>query len=184
MTPKTLIAAAVVLFLVAPPTCSHAMETPYDACFDYAAQEQGVSIDLLKHIANVESGLNPNAVNCNKNGTCDYGTMQINSSWAKKLGKSLWGNIMDPCTNIRVGAWVLRGCIASYGYSWKAVGCYNSRTPGKNEKYAWKVYNSLLKAQAKQQAKPAPQQVAQAEQAKQNTEEDWVGGMLRLSTEE
>ncbi len=55
-------------------------------CFDDAGREYGINPYLLKGIARVESNLNPNAVNRNKNGSADYGLMQVNSFWLKKLG--------------------------------------------------------------------------------------------------
>jgi hypothetical protein len=38
-----------------------------------------------------------------------------------------------------VGAWVLSQCIQDYGYTWSAVGCYNSRTPSKRDRYAARI---------------------------------------------
>jgi hypothetical protein len=38
-----------------------------------------------------------------------------------------------------VGAWVLSQCVRDYGYTWPAVGCYNSRTPSKRDRYATKI---------------------------------------------
>jgi len=67
--------------------------------------------------------------------------MQINSSWEptlRKLGIP-WDTLADPCTNVMVGAWVLSQCIHDYGYTWPAVGCYNSRTPSKRDRYAAKI---------------------------------------------
>ncbi|MCL2761524.1 MAG: lytic transglycosylase domain-containing protein, partial [Desulfuromonadales bacterium] len=84
------------------------------------------------------------AIGRNKNGTYDYGVMQINSSWAKTLGRERWNALSDPCTNIKTGAWILRQCVDKFGYTWKAVGCYNSSTPSKGSVYAHKVYNALV----------------------------------------
>lgn len=108
-------------------------------CFEEAGEMYGVAPELLWSIAKAESNFNPQAINRNKNGSFDFGVMQINSSWSKKLGKELWGALGDPCTNVKVGAWVLANCFADYGYTWKAVGCYNSRTPVHNRRYAGKI---------------------------------------------
>ena len=108
-------------------------------CFEEAGKIYNLPPVLLMSIAKQESNFKPNAVNVNKNGSYDYGLMQINSSWAPKLGKERWAELADPCTNVKVGAWILRQCINDYGYGWKAVGCYNSRTPGKNEVYANRI---------------------------------------------
>jgi len=108
-------------------------------CFEEAGKIYNLPPILLMSIAKQESNFRPDAVNVNKNGSYDYGLMQINSSWAATLGKDGWAELADPCTNVKVGAWILRQCINDYGYGWKAIGCYNSRTPGKNEAYANRI---------------------------------------------
>ncbi len=110
-------------------------------CFEEAGNRYGISPQLLYAISKGESSFNPLAINYNTNGTYDYGLMQINSTWEpalRKLGIS-WNNLGDPCTNVMVGAWVLSQCIRDYGYTWSAVGCYNSRTPSKRDRYAARV---------------------------------------------
>ncbi len=113
-------------------------------CFEEAGRMYGVSPQLLWAIAKVESNFNPKALNKNKNKSYDFGVMQINSSWAKTLGEELWQSLGDPCTNVKVGAWVLAQCIQTYGYTWEAVGCYNAKNPHKRARYANKVYNVLV----------------------------------------
>ncbi len=108
-------------------------------CFDEAGQEYGIAPEILSAIARTESNLNPYAVNYNPNGTYDYCPMQINSSWHKVLGPELWNALADPCTCVRVGAWILADCISRHGYTWKAVGCYNAVSPQKQERYIRKV---------------------------------------------
>lgn len=120
-------------------------------CFEEAGSLYGISPQLLWSIAKTESNFNPRAVNRNSNGTYDYGLMQINSSWAKRLGKT-WNDLGEPCTNVKVGAWVLAQCIQDYGYTWRAVGCYNSRTPSKGDRYAGKVYRVLAQYATRPQA--------------------------------
>ena len=56
-------------------------------CFEEAGSQYGISPQLLWSIAKTESNFNPRAINRNSNGTYDYGLMQINSSWAKRLGQ-------------------------------------------------------------------------------------------------
>jgi len=116
-------------------------ESAFCFCFEEAGNEYGISPHLLWSIAKHESGMNPQAVGRNSNGTYDYGLMQINSSWAKVLGSKVWMRLGEPCTNVRTGAWILAQCIQRHGYNWKAVGCYNSNTPGKREKYAKQIAN-------------------------------------------
>ena len=110
-----------------------------EACFLHAGIYYGVSPLILKAIAEVESGMNPEAINHNRNGTRDLGIMQINTIWLKELKKYGIGErelLEDPCLNIHIGAWILNRCIAKYGYNWRAVGCYHSQTPGLNQRYA------------------------------------------------
>lgn len=119
--------------------------TSWGFCFQEAGEEYGISPEILFNIASVESGFNPAAVNKNKNGTYDYGLMQINSSWAKTLGPERWMALSDPCTSVKTGAWILSQCLSRYGYTWKGIGCYNSRTPELNRRYAQKIFKSIVK---------------------------------------
>jgi soluble lytic murein transglycosylase-like protein len=109
-------------------------------CFDEAGAQYGINAKILRAIAKVESNFNPRAVNRNTNGTYDFGVMQINSSWGYSIGRDWWSTLGDPCTNIRAGAMILSSCMKKYGYTWEAVGCYNSQTPGKRDKYAMLVF--------------------------------------------
>lgn len=118
-----------------------------ELCFQEAGVEYSINPRILKAIAKVESNFNPRAVNWNKNGTYDFGVMQINSSWYYTLGKEWWMTLGDPCSNIKGGAKILSGCMKKYGYSWEAIGCYNSQTPSKRDKYALAVYKQLQNSQ-------------------------------------
>jgi len=115
------------------------------ACWDEAAERYGINPHLLYAIAKTESGLNPTAYNRNRNGTYDIGLMQINSSWLPTLRK--YGvdeqRLLDPCTSIHVGAWILAQNFRRMGHSWDAVGAYNSSNPAQRRKYATKVYTNL-----------------------------------------
>ncbi len=121
----------------------------FSYCFEQAGVYYRVSPSLLYAIAKVESGLNPYALNRNSNGTYDIGLMQINSRWIPVLkryglydGRYIW----EPCYNTMVGAWVLRQCMERYGYSWKAVDCYNKGSKAReNSRYVWRVYYSLVR---------------------------------------
>jgi len=114
-------------------------------CFEEAGREYGVAPQLLWGIAKHESNMNPAAVNYNTDGSYDFGLMQINSSWAKVLGAERWNSLGDACTNVKTGAWVLRQCIDQYGYNWKAIGCFNSRTPSKRDRYARAIATLMMK---------------------------------------
>jgi soluble lytic murein transglycosylase-like protein len=94
-------------------------------CFQEAGETYQISPELLSAIAKVESGLDPSAMNQNKNGSYDFGLMQINSCWRKTLG-GRWRYLSDPCYNVMVGSWILRQCMNRYGYSWDGVACYHT----------------------------------------------------------
>lgn len=112
-------------------------------CFEEAGAMYGVNPTILWSIAKTESSFNSKAIGHNSNSTYDYGLMQINSIWAKPLGKEIWKSLSDPCQNVKVGAWILSKCIKQYGYNWQAIGCYHSRTPSKRDNYAKKIYKNL-----------------------------------------
>ncbi len=122
----------------------------YSYCFAEAGEEYGISPQLLWAIAKAESNFRPAAINRNTNGTYDYGVMQINSAWHRKLGSACWQQLGEPCYNIRVGAWILAQCIKKHGYTWEAVGCYNAGSkPNRKQRrisYANKVYGHLKAA--------------------------------------
>src|SRR5512146_3326267 len=72
---------------------------PY--CFDEAGAQYGITPQILRAIAKVESNYNPRAINWNTNGSYDFGVMQINSIWASTLGLERWNALGDTCTNIK-----------------------------------------------------------------------------------
>lgn len=125
-------------------------------CWTQAAQQYGVSAQLLYAVASAESGLNPRAINSShkaRTGTVDIGLMQINSGHLGRLAAAgiSEASLYEPCTNIKVGAWLLADAFARHGVSWNAVGSYNAactRLKGDEctaarSKYAWRVYRRL-----------------------------------------
>jgi hypothetical protein len=74
----------------------------------------------------------------NKNGTRDYGPMQINSIWLPRL-KSL--GITEEllrdngCVNVAVGAWILREHLEKTGDPMVAISIYHSRVKKHRERY-------------------------------------------------
>lgn len=121
------------------------LTTPvYSFCFEEAEAMYGIPAELLKAIADVESGMNPRAVNYNVS-SFDYGLMQINSRWYHVIGKDRWMQLSDPCYNVMVGAWILKQCILKHGYTWKAVGCYHSPNVRRQLYYVSLVQSRLRK---------------------------------------
>jgi soluble lytic murein transglycosylase-like protein len=142
----------------------------YAFCFEEAGKEYGINPSLLKSIAQIESNLNPKAMNKNQNGSIDIGLMQINSFWIKTLGLDSNKLVSDPCYNTMIGAKVLKQCIDRYGYTWEAVGCYNATSTPKRVKYSWKIFNNLKAEGSRLKADGSGQQSAVSSQNKPNSE--------------
>jgi len=107
-------------------------------CFVAAAAYQHVSPVVLRAIAWQESRGNANAVHRNRNGSIDYGMMQINSVHLPALSR--YGvsaaDLMNPCSSVYVAAWHLHRMMLKYGNTWQAVGAYHSETPDERDRYA------------------------------------------------
>lgn len=117
-------------------------------CLDDAAQFHRVNVQLVRAIAQQESGMRANAVNTNSDGSEDIGLMQINSSWLPKLAR--YGitrqRLFDACVNGYVGTWILASNIKQFGATWKAVGAYNAVSTNKQLIYANHIYRRLQRA--------------------------------------
>ncbi len=137
---------------------------PVHACWDDAAARYQVSSALLHAIARTESGLNPQAVGRNRDGSRDIGLMQINSWWLPTLARHgiREQDLFEPCTSIHVGAWILAQNVARYGYTWEAVGAYNAASPSLRQIYAEKVRRNLTPAPSASGLAPASTQREEA----------------------
>lgn len=116
-------------------------------CLDDAARFHHVSPQLLRAIAEQESGMHAGAINRNANGSEDIGLMQINTSWLPKLARFGIGReaLFNACVNAYVGAWILASNVKAFGANWKAVGAYNAVSPTKQMVYASAIYKRLLR---------------------------------------
>lgn len=116
-------------------------------CWAKAEQTYGVPSKLLVAIAKVETNLKPTVISKpNKDGSYDIGLMQINSKWLSKLSRYniTERDLLEPCTNVMVGAWILSDNIQRLGYNWNAVGAYNAKTNWKRDIYAKKVHKAIM----------------------------------------
>lgn len=117
-------------------------------CINQAAVIYHVPASLILSILSVEGG-DVGTASPNKNGTYDYGPMQINSIWLNRIkpyGYTKQQVQYDPCINVMVGAWILSKNIADSPDLWRGIGGYHSYTPLLNERYqnkVWHVYALL-----------------------------------------
>jgi len=128
-----------------------------DECVPYAAAFHQVSDSILRAILLVESGMNPNTINKNANGSVDLGLGGMNSVHFQELAK--YGiapeHLLNACVATYVTAWQLKKQFTQYGVSWFAIGAYHSHNPYYNQRYQILIYNQLLKLHALQGA-PLP----------------------------
>lgn len=115
--------------------------------FSQAALEFGLSANMLAAVALQESSYRPWAVNIQgrayypsskeaalklisrvKGKSYDLGVMQINSFWIRKFNLDP-AEVLEPDTNVRLGAWILRSCIDRHGEGWTAIGAYHTGDP-------------------------------------------------------
>lgn len=115
-------------------------------CFEEAGARYGASPILLRAIASHESRFNEKLILQNKNGSVDVGVMGINSLWFKELSK--FGvqpeSLLNACTNIMAGAWILSLAVKKHGMTWKAIGVYHSPgSPSRQMLYANQIYAEM-----------------------------------------
>jgi soluble lytic murein transglycosylase-like protein len=120
-------------------------------CIIWASNSYQIPADVLFGIIAVEGGSAGKEAGPNTDGTYDLGLMQINSLWAPQLAQ-LWGvdyhtaytALKDSsCTNVFVGAWVLRQGVVHTGSLYSGVAFYHTGVPGKGTAYADKVVEKM-----------------------------------------
>ena len=124
----------------------------FAACLLLAAQNYSVPPAALVGIYHTEGGKVGQQVR-NTNGSYDLGPMQINTIWMPELAKK-W-NVSeahakkwvkdDPCTNVGVAAWILRGHLNRTKNIREAIADYHSRTPHIGSRYRKKVIDAMYK---------------------------------------
>lgn len=121
------------------------------ACLMLAAQTYSVPPAVLVGIYQVEGGTPGQAVGPNDNGSYDLGPMQINTLWVPELADE-WGVTNntalkwikdDPCTNMGVAAWILRGHMDETKNLSQAIAHYHSRTPRYGHPYKGRVVTAM-----------------------------------------
>lgn len=110
-------------------------------CINQAAVAYHVPAKLIVSVLLTEDG-KVGMAKLNKNGTYDYGPMQINTIWLNRLRR--FGYTQDdiqfnPCVNVYVGTWILGQRIADTGNLPYGIGSYNSYSLPQNYHYRSKV---------------------------------------------
>jgi len=114
-------------------------------CINRAAITYFVPAKVIISVLETENGKNGQA-KPNKNGTIDYGVMQINSVWLKKIEHYGYNAKMiqyNPCANVAVGTWILSQRIADKQNIWSGIGNYHSYTPNLSANYQLNVSHKL-----------------------------------------
>lgn len=113
-----------------------------------AALHHQVNPHVLRAILRVESGLNPRAINRNKNGTLDVGIGQMNSMHFPALAQQGIApvHLLDECVGTYVAAWHLAGILRKHGNHWDGIARYHSSTPYFNYRYQILLSNELVRA--------------------------------------
>lgn len=115
-------------------------------CITEAAKCFQINPMVIKAIIWQESKNQLEKVNLNKNRTIDVGVMQINTIHFKSLNAlGLNEDLLrkNSCANVFAGAWVLRNNIDHYGYTWRGIGNYHSKTPVHHDKYVQRIISLI-----------------------------------------
>ena len=121
--------------------------TEAESCIVPASKFHKVNPFVLRAILNVESRLNPRAVNRNDNGSVDVGIGQMNSMhFPELLSHGITSShLKDACIGTYVAAWHLRKQMTRYGNTWFGIAAYHSATPYFNRRYQALVKNDLIR---------------------------------------
>jgi soluble lytic murein transglycosylase-like protein len=135
--------------------------TEYDAFIEAVARENGLAPELVKAVALVESGFNPDAVS--PKGA--QGIMQLMPATARRYGVR---NAFDPLENLRAGTMHLKSLVDEFGGDVKlALAAYNAgsgavRRHGgvpayrETQEYVRKIENTLGKPARRARVAPPP----------------------------
>lgn len=121
-------------------------DVPLD-CINRAAILYHVPVTIILAVLKNENGRNGDAIK-NKNGSIDYGIMQINSIWLPKIagyGYTREDIQYNACKNVEVGTWILSQSISKGKNLWSGIGDYHSHTPDHNRYYQNKIYKNYKK---------------------------------------
>ncbi len=136
--------------------------SPSDDLYRRAASQEGVPLELLVAVAGAESGYHPWALNvdgqqiyCHSRAEAErllaqhdrvaIGLMQINwQFWGPKIGLTKEG-LLDPSTNLMIGARILKEGLRREADIWYGISNYHSGSAHRRDKYNQLVYQNYLR---------------------------------------
>lgn len=117
-------------------------------CIPYISEQYQVPQSIIKSVIKNESSWK-NVISVNKDGSKDIGVMQINTWWLPILKKHniFKADLMNVCTNIAVGSWILRYEYLHFKNWQNALASYNAgRGKYKNpyaQSYGRRILNDI-----------------------------------------
>lgn len=142
----------ILFFLPTGVEASSYSNTEYEDCLIDTAVYYQINPELIDAIIRTESNHDPLAIHINTSGSEDVGLMQINTAtWMPQIRKLGYDrlSLLDPCTNILVGTWILAQEVQRFGYTWSAVGAYNAgpsiNKESRRSSYARRVFENLTR---------------------------------------
>ena len=126
------------------------MPVPFLACMALVARLYDLPPRVLPSIQRVEGGA-PGLVHHNRDGTDDYGVMQVNTRWLGPLSRYTRTSTdtvrrrltAEPCYNIAAAGAIMRTYLdEAHGDLMRAVGDYHSHTPALNLSYQTEVLHA------------------------------------------
>ena len=126
------------------------MPVPFAACMALVAHLYDLPPRVLPSIQRVEGGA-PGVVHHNRDGTDDFGVMQVNTRWLPPLSRYTHTStqtvrrrlIAEPCYNIAAAGAILRTYLnEANGSLLEAVGDYHSHTHALNLSYRTQVLHA------------------------------------------
>lgn len=117
---------------------------PFNHCFETVQMHTNIKKEIFYTIAKIESNFKYNIKSKNKDGTIDYGIMQINSFWFDYFNKKGYPKsyIASPCGNILAAGFILSYCFRKKGNFSLAIECYNK---GEKVKKSGEYYRKFKK---------------------------------------
>jgi soluble lytic murein transglycosylase-like protein len=134
-------------------------------CLDQIASHYQVPPAIIRSISEVEGGRPGIKVGPNRDGSYDLGLMQINTRWVdgsfnvdlRTFGVTERELLSNDCTNLAVGAWLLRYHMDRHGNWETAAAAYHAGESKRHARYAKayaaKVMRALKRLTASAQAK-------------------------------